>query len=142
MADQLSKHWVKATLPLGRSLPEDGVLRITHVANTGIIFGLSTWQAFLPFFSALAIFLALFLYYRYFLFNRLLVGVALGLVLGGGIGNLIDRLRFGYVTDFIDLRIYGDFSWPIFNLADSALVVGVGILIYLYLSSQRQADKS
>ncbi len=123
-ADQLSKIWVRTHLEVGQSIPEHGLLRLTHVRNTGAAFGLFQDQSFLLTIVALvgiaAILLcALLLYRRFPLPNNTLGRVLLGLVLGGTIGNLIDRLRFGYITDFIDFGI-----WPVFNAADSAIVVG------------------
>jgi signal peptidase II len=69
--------------------------------------------------------LAIVLYYRYLPTGYWLVRVSLGLQLGGAIGNLLDRIRYGYVVDFVDIGF-----WPIFNVADAAIVSGVGILAY------------
>ena len=133
VADQLSKIWIRTNLAVGQSLPEVGFPRLTHVTNTGAAFGLFHGQTFpltivgLVGVAAL-LFYAVFLYRRFpFLDNRL-AWVGLGLVLGGAAGNLIDRLRLGYITDFIDFGF-----WPAFNLADSAIVVGVIILAYSLL---------
>jgi len=133
-ADQLSKIWIRSTLATGESLPETGLFRLTHIHNTGAAFGLFQDQSFLLTIVAIVgivvvLLLALFFSRRFpFLDNRL-GKLALGLVLGGTAGNLIDRLRLGYVTDFIDIGI-----WPAFNLADSAIVVGVILFAYLLLS--------
>ena len=134
-ADQFSKLWVRDNLALGQSRPEEGILRLTHVANEGIIFGLHAHQMLSLIIPIVVVIAALFLYYyyRYTLLNSGLVKVALGLVIGGSIGNLVDRIRFGYVTDFIDLRLWGDFHWPAFNLADSALIIGIILLVYFLL---------
>ncbi|MFC1864405.1 signal peptidase II [Chloroflexota bacterium] len=136
-ADQLTKIWIRSNLDTGESLPEAGLFRLTRVHNTGAAFGLFQDQSFLLSIVALIgiVFLLLFVFlsYRYFPFlgNRL-GKPALGLVLGGTAGNLIDRLRLGYVTDFIDIGI-----WPAFNIADSAIVVGIIIFAYSLLSSAR-----
>jgi signal peptidase II len=61
--------------------------------------------------------------------------VSIGLIMGGAVGNLIDRLRFGYVTDFIYFRLWGNFHWPAFNIADAAITVGVFVLIYSFYRS-------
>ena len=130
VADQLSKIWIRFNLPLGQSLPETGFFRLTHIYNTGAAFGLFQGQLFpltiVALVSVVVLSLyALFIHQRFpFLDNRLGKS-ALGLVLGGTLGNLIDRLRFGYVTDFIDVGI-----WPTFNIADSAVVTGVIIFAY------------
>jgi len=132
-ADQLSKIWIRSNLPVGQSLPETGFFRLTHVHNTGAAFGLFYGQSFPLTVVALVgvviiLLYALFLRRRFPLLDYRLTNSALGLILGGTIGNLIDRLRFGYITDFIDVGI-----WPIFNIADSAIVVGVIIFAYSLL---------
>jgi len=136
-ADQLSKIWIRSNLAIGQSLPETGFFRLTHIYNTGAAFGLFHGQSFSLTIVALVGIVILLLYvlifYRRFPFlvNRLGKS-ALGLVLGGTTGNLIDRLRFGYVTDFIDVGI-----WPAFNIADSAVVVGIIIFASSILSLTR-----
>lgn len=139
-ADQLSKIWIRASLAVGQSLPETGFPRLTHVTNTGAAFGLFQGQSFpltiVALVGVVVLLLYAFLIYRRFPFldNRL-VWVSLGLVLGGTVGNLIDRLRLGYVTDFIDFGF-----WPTFNIADSAIVVGVIILAYSLRSLARAGE--
>ena len=139
-ADQLSKIWIRSNLAVGQSLPETGFFRLTHVHNTGAAFGLFRDQSFVLTIVGLVAVVALLLYafliYRHFpILDSRLGKLALGLVLGGTVGNLIDRLCFGYVTDFIDVGI-----WPTFNVADSALVVGVIIVAYSLLRLA-QAEK-
>ncbi len=132
-ADQFSKIWIRSNLATGESLPETGLFRLTHVHNTGAAFGLFQHQSFtltivaLIGIAVLLLFTLLFFRHFPFLDNRLGMP-ALGLVLGGTVGNLIDRLRFGYVTDFIDVGI-----WPAFNIADSAITVGAILLAYSLL---------
>ena len=125
VADQLSKAWVRQNLALGESLPPDAPLRLTHIHNAGAVFGITANPVFLALLNA-AVLLFVLLYYRRL--SSLALRAGLGLVLGGGVGNLVDRLRMGYVTDFLDIRV-----WPIFNLADSAVVVGSAIVLYLVL---------
>ena len=129
-ADQLSKLWVKSNLAVGESLPETGFFRLTHVHNTGAAFGLFQDQSFLLTVIALIgigflLFLVLFIYRRLQFLNTISGKISLGLILGGTVGNLIDRLSNGYVTDFIDFNF-----WPAFNIADSAVVVGAILLAY------------
>lgn len=113
----------------GMSLPKEGFLRLTHVQNTGSAFGILTNQTFLLTVIALVgILFILLLYYQFFSPVTLSTTV-LGLILGGAAGNLIDRLRFGYVTDFIDVLLWGDFHWPSFNFADASITVGALILV-------------
>jgi len=132
-ADQLTKLWIRSNLLVGQSLPETGFFRLTHVHNTGAAFGLFYGQSFpltvVGLVSVVIILLyALFLHRRFPFLDYRLTNSALGLILGGIIGNLIDRLRFGYITDFIDVGI-----WPTFNIADSSIVVGVIIFAYSLL---------
>lgn len=121
--DQLTKALVRIYLPPGGSFPADWPVRLTHVTNTGAAFGLFTNQSLL---LTLVAFFAIGLigyYYRKLPAGAWPLRIALGLQLGGAVGNLIDRLRQGYVTDFIDLRF-----WPVFNVADSAITVGAVLL--------------
>jgi len=135
VADQLSKAWIRVSLPEGQSLFEVGFFQITHVQNTGAAFGLFQGQALiLSIFAIISITVILvyvFVSYRRFSWlDGMLSKLALGLVFGGIVGNLIDRLRLGYVTDFIDFGF-----WPAFNIADSAVTVGVIIFVYSLLRS-------
>ena len=132
-ADQLSKLWIRTNLAVGQSLTEVGFPRLTHVTNTGSAFGLFQGQTFpLTIVSSVSVVVLLFyvllLYRRFPSLDNWLAWVGLSLILGGTVGNLIDRLRLGYVTDFIDFGF-----WPAFNLADSAVVVGVIIFAYSLL---------
>jgi len=140
VADQLSKTWIRSNFAMGQALPEEGFFRLTHVHNYGAAFGLFQGQTFILITVALAgvavILLYAFFIYRQFPFLENVLGkLALGLVLGGTVGNLIDRLRLGYVTDFIGIGI-----WPSFNIADSAVTVGIIIVAYSLLR-QVQAEK-
>jgi len=110
----------------------DGYFRLTLVHNTGTAFGLLPGQR-LPFiiFSCVAIVAILVLFTR--LRRCTMVHVtAMGLLLGGALGNLHDRARYGAVTDFIEIGVAGHY-WPVFNLADAALTVGVGLLVLTML---------
>jgi len=138
--DQLSKSWVRGNLTIGESLPETGFFRLTYVANPGAVFGLPVNQTFLLIITTLVILLIipLFLYYlsaRYRSPITSLCIICFGLILGGAIGNLIDRLRFAYVTDFIDIRLWGNFHWPAFNFADASIVIGTCTLAYALFRS-------
>jgi len=141
IADQLSKIWIRSYLAIGQSLPETGFFQLTHIHNTGAAFGIFRGQSSALTIVALVgvVILLLYVLIGYHRFPSLHVGLgksALGLVLGGTIGNLIDRLRFGCVTDFIDIGI-----WPAFNIADSAVVVGVIMFAYsLLLLTRAEKD--
>ena len=126
--DQVSKYFIKANMTPGQSIPEEGFFRITYSTNEGMVFGLFANQTFLITLTAIVGIAAIIIYSRYPIFNQVLVRVALGLMLGGAVGNLIDRIRLGEVIDFIDVG-----AWPVFNLADSAVVVGVVLIIYYFL---------
>ena len=127
-SDQVTKHLVRSNLSLGESFPESWPVRFTYVENTGSAFGLFTDQTiFLIGASAVAIAIMLYLFRRVGS-SSLLLRTSLALQLGGGSSNLVDRIRFGSVTDFVDLRV-----WPIFNIADSSVVIGIVILGYAIL---------
>jgi signal peptidase II len=142
IADIITKRVVEAEIPLYASIPFIApYLSWTHTQNTGAAFSL--FQNGGVFFIIVAVVVsAVILYYA----PRLPPGdrlsrVALGLQLGGAIGNLLDRLRQGYVTDFIHFQIPEiGFDWPVFNIADSAIVVGVIVLIVASLLRDHKAQ--
>ena len=136
-ADQLSKIWIRSNLLVGESLPEAGFFQLTHVQNTGAAFGLFQGQSLaltiIGSIGAAALLVYALFFYRFFPFlNNRLSNSALGLILGGTVGNLIDRFFFEGVTDFIIIGI-----WPAFNIADSAIVVGTIIFAYILLRLSR-----
>jgi signal peptidase II len=130
--DQVTKALVLKHLPLGGSVPViPGCFALTHVHNPGGAFGflaaMSSEVRSLLFIavSLLAAGLIVYFYWRTPPRQRVLA-FGLALVFGGAVGNLIDRLRFGIVVDFLDVYL-GDLHWPAFNVADSGITVGVGI---------------
>jgi signal peptidase II len=131
LADQITKAIVEANIPLYASVPViPPFLSWTHTQNFGAAFSL--FQNGGLFFVVVALVVsALIIYYAPRLpINDWLSRVALGLQLGGAIGNLLDRLTQGYVTDFIHFQIPQiGFDWPVFNIADSCIVIGVILLI-------------
>jgi signal peptidase II len=133
--DQVSKHFIRTELTLGQKIPEEGFFQITRCNNTGGVFGLFADQAFLITIVAVVGIVAILVYSRYPAFNGLLVRISLGLLMGGAIGNLIDRIRFGWVTDFIDIG-----GWPVFNLGDSAIVIGVILILYHFIFRTRKIE--
>jgi signal peptidase II len=140
VADQLTKLWIRSTLDVGETLWQAGIFSIVRTRNTGAAFGLFQEHAFViaiiaGVVIALVLFYVLWAHRRYPIFNSRLSWVALGLILGGIIGNLIERVlnlvdpsRFVGVTDFISVG-----WWPAFNIADSSLVVGTILLAYSLL---------
>jgi len=130
IADQLSKLWIKSNLAIGESTFEIGFFRLTHVQNTGSSFGLFQNQnLILSIFGILGACLILFLVFimqnRFQILGTFLGKFSLGLIFAGAVGNLINRLSFGHVVDFLDFNY-----WPAFNIADSSVVVGSILLAY------------
>jgi signal peptidase II len=133
-ADQLTKHIVSSELALGDEVKVVGPLSIHHVQNSGIAFGLfASATAIVIVLTTLAVGWMLLFFARSGARHPVLP-VALGLVIGGSVSNLIDRVRLGRVTDFLDLKF-----WPAFNLADSFIVVGVAILLLALVAADRPA---
>lgn len=142
--DQATKLLVARELLLGQSLPVvPGLFHLTLVHNTGMAFGLLS-GADLPFKSILVTLLSVValgavLYYALSSGpGERVTRFGLALILGGALGNIVDRIRLGYVVDFLDV-FYRDAHWPAFNLADSAICVGVGLLILESLSKRSPA---
>jgi lipoprotein signal peptidase len=132
VVDQASKWWVLEVfdLPARVSVPVLSWLNLTMVWNRGITFGLlssdSTWGAVLLAGVALAVVAALAVWL--WQAERAAVALALGAVAGGAVGNIIDRVRFGAVVDFVHAHAWG-WSWYVFNVADAAIVCGVAVLV-------------
>jgi len=125
LSDQATKSLIRAWLPLGSSVPIlPKFLHFTHTQNSGAAFGLFPNAVTLLVVIALIV-SAIFLWLGHRGFDRRQTAIAMGMMLGGAVGNLIDRIRFGAVTDFIDIHI-----WPIFNIADAALTVGAFLLFW------------
>jgi signal peptidase II len=138
--DQLSKALLVRALDQHDSLPlVDGILSLSHVRNRGAAFGLlSDWdlphQSVLLSLLSIAALLAISVYFARLPASARLPRAALALVLGGAIGNLIDRVRLGYVVDFVHVY-WRQHQWPDFNVADSAITIGVVLLVFDVLRS-------
>ena len=143
LADQITKSSIIRTLALGQTKPALGnFLVLTYTRNTGGAFSLMQGGNYLFIVVAsLAIVALLFAYHKY-QFRQLSMSAALSLALGGAVGNLVDRIRFGYVVDFFDFQGgTGHTLWPIFNVADSAISVGIVVLILRMLfAKEKPAD--
>lgn len=152
-SDQITKRYIVNTLDVYESHAPiaalDKLFQFTHIHNTGAAFGMFEGAGFVFTIIAIVVAIAIVVYTRRLDAGHYLLRIALGMQLGGAVGNLIDRLRQGYVTDFIDL-IWFPF---IFNIADAAIVGGVVVLFYLMIlesvqerrqkraaASQEQAD--
>ncbi|MCK8825329.1 signal peptidase II [Fuchsiella alkaliacetigena] len=124
--DQLTKLIITNILQLHQSLPiVEGIFHLTYVRNHGAAFGILPHQRIFFILITLVLMAVLIFFYNRVKEQGLLINISLGLIFGGAVGNLIDRVRWGYVIDFFDFRI-----WPVFNIADSAIVIGVGLFFY------------
>ena len=131
IADQISKSIIKYSMHLYESIPViPGYFHFTYVVNKGMAFGIDL-PIGIGIFSFLSIIISCFLVFILWREreNILLVRIALALILGGAIGNLIDRILFSEVVDFLDFMI-GDYHWYIFNIADSAVTVGIILMLW------------
>jgi len=142
--DQFTKLFILAHFKINQILSViDGMFFITHAHNYGAAFGFFTNYK-LPFFLAVSLIAVGFILHFFYKLeeNRILLSSALAMILGGALGNLIDRIRLGYVVDFFHLY-YKNFQWPTFNMADVFIVTGVGIfLIDTYRMEKAAHDKS
>jgi signal peptidase II len=133
LADQLSKAWIVASFPFGVPVPVLGEwLRIWYVANPGAIFGLFPDQADL--FAVLSVgVMAAIVWYHWRSSTDWLTTLTLGLLLGGAIGNFIDRVRLGYVIDFVDMGIPDVWRFYTWNVADASITASVLLLLAMAL---------
>ncbi|HEY4634388.1 MAG TPA: signal peptidase II [Candidatus Limnocylindrales bacterium] len=130
IADQLTKAWLTSMLAPGARLEIVGdLLRFVHGQNSGALFGLFRDQALLFAIVSVGV-VALIVWYHGSSGRNTLLSLALGLLLGGAIGNMIDRFRFGYVIDWVDAGI-GDLRFYTFNVADSAITGAILLLLLL-----------
>jgi signal peptidase II len=135
VADQLVKSWVVGSFTIG--VPVDVIgewLRVWYVMNTGALFGLFRDQAVI--FAVLSIgVMALIIWYhgRAVVTSGWLATVALGLLLGGAVGNFIDRVRLGYVVDFVDMGIPGGWRFYTWNVADAAITTSILLLLVMVI---------
>ena len=126
IVDQLVKHLVVSTMHLGQSVPViKEIFHITYVLNPGAAFGMLEHQRWFFILVALAAVLLGAAFYKKLQQESFLMRSGAGLLLGGAVGNLADRIQSGLVVDFLDFRI-----WPVFNIADIAICAGAGILIF------------
>ena len=133
VSDRITKIFVASKFQLNYSVPIiNKIFHYTYIHNYGVGFGLLQNKQIIPItISFLVIGLMIYYYKRYS--DKLLLIISLSLILGGTISNLVDRLQYGYVIDFIDFRI-----WPIFNIADSAITIGAIILGYYMLKEKKK----
>ncbi len=128
--DQLTKAWLVSTLEPGERLSVIGdLLRLVHAQNSGALFGLFRDQAYLFAIVSIGV-VALIVWYHGSSGRNTLLSIALGLLLGGALGNMIDRFRFGWVTDWVDIGL-GDLRFYTFNVADASITCAILLLIVL-----------
>ena len=133
--DQATKQWIVEKIHYADRIEIiPGLFDLTHVRNAGGAFSFfadGPHEQRMIFFigTTLIAIVLLLVFYRNLESEEVLPATALGVVLGGALGNLTDRLRYGEVVDFLDVHLWGGYTWPTFNVADSALVCGVGLLL-------------
>lgn len=130
--DQLSKYYVKDTMELGQSIPViSDFVRMTYIENPGIAFGIRIGNGML--FTILSVLVSVGICVYLFTHRNepKTIRLSLSIVLGGAFGNLADRILFGHVVDFVDVGI-GSMRWPVFNVADAAVVIGM-VILFLHL---------
>ena len=147
--DQWIKFYVHTHFSLGESVKVvEGFFNLTYVRNTGAAFGMfrDAQETFRTIFflsmPPVAVLIILFIIRGLTLKNDRLQIIALSSVLGGAIGNYIDRLRFGYVIDFLDFHIVNKYTYPAFNIADSAIVCGISVLLFIMFQQGQEEKKA
>ena len=141
--DQLTKEWVRLNIPkYGSIIPIPALgeyFVFEHVDNYGAAFGILQNQGMLFVVIAVVVAIAILFYVRYLPTEHNFVRILLGLQLGGAVGNLVDRINQGFVTDFVKMGIPGVYYWPNYNIADSSIVIGVIALgIYIIIDDVRK----
>lgn len=136
--DQWSKYYIQTHMNLGMSIPViPSVFHFTYILNPGAAFGiLENQRIFFVIIGLIMIGAVLYLYPRIPAKMRLL-RLGTGLMMGGAVGNVIDRIKTGFVVDFFDFRI-----WPVFNIADIAIVIGVSCIIYTLVFTVEKKDEA
>jgi len=133
--DHVTKWLARTRLDPERAIEViPGYLRISYVSNTGVAFGLfrdldSPWKPYVLAGMAIVAAVVIFVYSSRMPSSRRLLQSALAVIMGGILGNFVDRILQGYVVDFIEFHIRDNFYWPTFNVADSAITVGIGLLL-------------
>jgi len=140
-ADQLSKAWVRANIPLHDSLPViPGYFDLTFTHNTGVAFGMFPGEGFVVDLLVVALALGALFYLPSLNWVPLETNLTGGAIVGGALGNLLDRVRIGYVVDFLDFHL-GVYHWFIFNVADSCICVAVTWLVLGQLRTTSEERK-
>ena len=135
--DQITKYLVYSNMYLGESIPENGLLRITYARNTGTAFSLFRSHGELLLFLSVLGALFFTIYFIFIEKPKIFMRLFISLVVAAALGNIIDRIRFGYVNDFIDVGF-----WPIFNIADSSISIAITIYIMDALILSRNKEEN
>jgi signal peptidase II len=136
--DQLSKFYIQKHMVLGMSMPiVEDVFHITYVLNPGAAFGLFEHQTLFFLVVAVCLVISAIYFYPRIPKQYRLLRLGTGLLVGGAVGNVIDRIKTGYVVDFFDFRI-----WPVFNVADTAIVCGVGCIIFTMIYLYKEDEQN
>ncbi len=143
LADQITKMLIEAALIPQEIVPVFPGFNLFLTYNKGVSFSfLSSDYTWMPWaLSALALTICLFIVQWMRVEKSRLILTGLALILGGAIGNVIDRIRFGAVVDFLDVYV-GSYHWPAFNVADSAICIGVGLILLDYLKKGKTHEKN
>ncbi len=144
--DQLTKWVIVSQFQLFEIRPVTSFFNLTLVYNTGAAFSFLSqadgWQRWFFSFVAMGVSLVLIIWITRLQDHQKVLGAALGCILGGAIGNLIDRLAYGYVVDFLDFYI-NRYHWPAFNVADTAISVGAGLLILdMFIGDEQRTENA
>jgi len=140
--DQLTKQAVRSHFVCGgESRPIiDGFFNLVFVRNDGAAWNILSGQGIILILISVSVLVLLFVYRREFLQEQLSHRILLGLLIGGIAGNLVDRIRYGWVTDFLDFQ-FGSYHYPSFNVADSAICVAIGLYVLTNLIQKKDADR-
>ena len=140
LLDQLTKQWIRSAFVYGESRPViDGFFNLVYVRNDGAAWNILSGQSIILILISIVVLVLLIIYRRSFLQEQVSHRILLGLMVGGIVGNLIDRIRFGWVTDFLDFQ-FGTYHYPSFNVADSAICIAVGLYIITNLLQKKELE--
>ena len=143
--DQISKHFVVLYLKGQRPLTIiEGLLSFTYVENRGAAFGiLQNRKLFFVAVTVVTLIILMYIFLRYYKYLNLWTISSLSMIMGGTIGNFIDRMRLDYVVDFISLRFFNRYNFAVFNLADTFIVVGaIMLMLYIMIFEPKKVAKS
>ncbi len=138
--DQLTKQAVRAHLTYGQSIPLiDGFFNLVYVRNDGAAWNILSGHSIILVLISVAVLVLLFVFRHHFIQGKRSRQVMFGLLIGGIAGNLVDRIRFGWVTDFLDFQ-FGSYHYPSFNVADSAICIAIGLYVLTNLLQKKEPE--